>query len=581
MNTRNNILAIVLIGVVIILTPFYYRLISPASNQNTSHAVETTIDTRSANSETSDDIPEEVIEELDEDVLEEASKIPRTQVAVSNEIFIHVITELYDLTLSNRSGGTFTQYNLIKYVNSYDEDGEYVEGTPVSLIKSDDIDCKPCLSYYDTDDRNYQYFNSSFDSQYFDGQRFLISPNDSLVLEFNYTDTSGVTLEKEMTFYGDSYKTLHRYRFSNPTKVYRKNIELAWVGGLLPTEKMEVADSRNSAGIIYQAGQMDDIKLSKDKTIERSLFEGNTDWIAIKNKYFIVAILPNKSGIYGTLQANNANFAQRKLTPIYSGSIGYSSSEEEITSAIYLGPQDYKLLQKTGADLEDAMNWGIKVIRPISKYIILTSLTFLHKPFNLFTVNYGIVLILFAFLVRFLTGPLTKKSYKSTKKMQAIQPKIKAVQAKLKNDPQRMNREVMALYKKHGVNPVGGCLPMVIQMPLLFALFVVFRNTIEFRGAEFIFWIKDLSQPDIIYHLPFTIPIYGNGVAILPLFMGITMFFQQRLSMATMEKSQKPMMYMMTGFFFLLFNQFPSGLNLYYAVYNILNIIQQRSIRAD
>ena len=142
-----------------------------------------------------------------------------------------------------------------------------------------------------------------------------------------------------------------------------------------------------------------------------------------------------------------------------------------------------------------------------------------------------------------------------------------------------MNQEIMALYKEKGVNPLGGCLPMLLQMPLLFSLFVVFKSTIEFRGAEFIFWISDLSQPDIIFNLPFTLPLYGGHVAILPVLMGVSIFLTQRMSMATMDPAQKPMMYIMNVFFVLLFNQFPSGLNLYYTTYNILNYFQQRSIR--
>ena len=142
-----------------------------------------------------------------------------------------------------------------------------------------------------------------------------------------------------------------------------------------------------------------------------------------------------------------------------------------------------------------------------------------------------------------------------------------------------MNQEVMALYRDEGVNPLGGCLPMLLQMPLLWALFVVFRSTIEFRGSKFMLWITDLSQPDIIFNLPFSIPIYGGHIAVLPILMGISIFLTQRMSMATMDKAQRPMMYIMNGFFVLLFNQFPSGLNLYYTVYNLLNFFQQRSIR--
>ena len=120
---------------------------------------------------------------------------------------------------------------------------------------------------------------------------------------------------------------------------------------------------------------------------------------------------------------------------------------------------------------------------------------------------------------------------------------------------------------------------MLIQMPLLMALFIVFRTTIEFRGQPFVLWITDLSKPDIVFSLPFNIPVYGDGVAILPLLMGVTLFLTMRMSSATMDKSQKPVMYFMNGFFILLFNSFPSGLNLYYTAYNLMSFIQQQSIK--
>tara|TARA_Y100000814_G_C12059321_1_gene308947 strand:- start:124 stop:546 length:423 start_codon:yes stop_codon:yes gene_type:complete len=138
---------------------------------------------------------------------------------------------------------------------------------------------------------------------------------------------------------------------------------------------------------------------------------------------------------------------------------------------------------------------------------------------------------------------------------------------------------MVKLYKTEGVNPMGGCLPMLIQMPLLFSLFIVFRSTIEFRGAPFFWWIQDLSQPDVLFNLPFHVPIYGSHVGLLPIVLGVSMFLSQRLSMATMDKSQKPLMYIMTAFFFLLFNQFPAGLNLYYTIYNVLNYFQQKQLK--
>ena len=139
----------------------------------------------------------------------------------------------------------------------------------------------------------------------------------------------------------------------------------------------------------------------------------------------------------------------------------------------------------------------------------------------------------------------------------------------------------MKLYKERGVNPLGGCLPMLLQMPLLFALFVVFRTTIELRAEPFVWWIKDLSAPDTIFDLPFTIPIYGSQVAVLPMLMVVSMFIQQKLmSGGIQQPQQKTMQYFMTGFFFLIFNSFPSGLNLYYTLFNVLTIAQQKFVPA-
>ena len=164
--------------------------------------------------------------------------------------------------------------------------------------------------------------------------------------------------------------------------------------------------------------------------------------------------------------------------------------------------------------------------------------------------------------------------------MQKIQPELLAIREKYKNNPQKLNQAQMKIYKKRGVNPLGGCLPMLIQMPLLYSLFVVFRTTIELRSEPFVFWIKDLSAPDYVFELPFHIPIYGSQVAVLPIFMVISMFIQQKMMTggAVQQPQQKTMQYIMIPVFFLIFNGFPSGLNLYYTLFNILTILQQKFI---
>ena len=217
------------------------------------------------------------------------------------------------------------------------------------------------------------------------------------------------------------------------------------------------------------------------------------------------------------------------------------------------------------------MNFGWTLIRPIAKGV-----HYLFTKMHVYIPNYGVVLILFSLLVKIVVYPLTKKSYESTQKMQAIQPQLNTLKEKHKNDQQKMSKAQMALFKEHGVNPLGGCFPVLLQMPLLFSLFQVFRSTIELRVAPFVLWITDLSAPDTINNLPFTIPVYGDHIAVLPILMGVTMFIQQKMMPTQAGGQQKLMSYFMTIFFTLLFNNFPSGLNLYYTLFNVLTILQQK-----
>jgi len=198
----------------------------------------------------------------------------------------------------------------------------------------------------------------------------------------------------------------------------------------------------------------------------------------------------------------------------------------------------------------------------------------LFQFLRMFIPNYGFVIIVFSLIIKIALHPLTRTSMKGMRKMQALTPMMNEIREKYKDDPQKMNAQVMNLYKEYGVNPAGGCLPLLLQMPILFALYSVFRSTIDLRQANFIWWIKDLSIPDAITKLPFTVPLFGmseiSGLAVL---MGITTFLQQKMTVT--DPRQKAMVYMMPVMMTLIFNSLPSGLNLYYFVFNLLSIGQQ------
>ena len=200
------------------------------------------------------------------------------------------------------------------------------------------------------------------------------------------------------------------------------------------------------------------------------------------------------------------------------------------------------------------------------------ALKFLYR----FTHNFGWAIILLTCVIKGAFTPLTHMSFENMKKMQALQPKLKNLQERYKNDPTSLNREMMQLYKRNKVNPMGGCLPMLLQIPIFIAFYQVLNETIELKGAPFIFWIKDLSEPDRLFHLPMTLPFIGDSFNLLPFFMLASMFFQQQLTPQTASTpEQAKMMQFMPLIFGVMFYQMPSGLVLYWFINNTLSVIHQ------
>ena len=495
-------------------------------------------------------------------------------------VYFNVLTDKLNLSLSNESGGSLKQVSLVssvedghKYLGGYDENDLYQDSINVSLILNENP-CSPCLSSLGEEE---VFFDVPFNIIYpkiKNNEKLVLSKQDSLVVKMSAV-VGDLTVYKTSVYYGDKYLIKHFFDVRSSSDDFSNHFNFSWFGGINTTEKDRFFEtSQYTQAYLAQNKNIEDFYITpKEGDVYSSVkFNGTTDWSAIRNKYFINAFVSNGSD-GGFLGGNSMTTQSGFVVPEYSMGLSFSGRNQfEITQ--FFGPLDVDYIDSANTYLDYVMNFGWLPIQPFSRSV-LWLLKFLHG----FGLNYGLVLIIFAVLIRIVTGPLTKKSFESSQNMQQIQPKIKKIQSKYKKDTQRMNREIMELYKTSGVNPLGGCLPMLIQMPLLFSLFIVFRSTIEFRGAPFVFWINNLSQPDTIFNLPFSIPIYGSQFAVLPVFLGLSMFLSQKLSMETMDSKQKPMMYMMSVFFFLLFNSFPSGLNLYYMVYNLLNYQQQRALR--
>lgn len=280
--------------------------------------------------------------------------------------------------------------------------------------------------------------------------------------------------------------------------------------------------------------------LSKDGS---KSYKQGLKWIAQEDKYFFAALVP-KTPIEDSKVWNSNGYALIALK-MPAGDNNY---------LIYTGPKEYQPLKKYQAGLEHIVDFGLFSILAIP---LLWLMNLFYGVFN----NYGVAIIWLTILTRIPFIPIINKGMSSMKKVQEIQPKINEIREKYKKDPKRMNQELMAIYKKHKVNPFGGCLPILLQIPVFFALYKILSLSIELRGAPFMLWITDLSEKDPYY--------------ILPIIMGITMVIQQKMTPSTMDPRQQKLMMLLPVVFTFLFLTFPSGLVLYWLVNYILGIAQQ------
>lgn len=334
---------------------------------------------------------------------------------------------------------------------------------------------------------------------------------------------------------------------------------LGWEGGIARTEKSEETDVSDMHAVAFMNEDLTELKLKADENEAKWDDKGLVKLLGVRNKYFLTALSPLSEGQFKAALLGNhtgltgPNFTYRLGT--YLGRLG------QWKNLFYLGPLDYEELASYKKELERSMNLGWPVIRQLSALLMAIFVaTFKFIP------NYGWVIVLFATAIKALVYPLSQKSFESASKMQQLQPKLVALKEKFKSDPQKLSRETMKLYQEEGINPLGGCLPMVLQMPIFFSLYNVFSNTIELRQAPFLLWIQDLSVPDEVM-------VGGFGLHVLPLLMAVSMFFQQKMTMK--DPKQAALVYLMPVMMVFIFWKLSSGLVLYWTVFNILSIAQQ------
>jgi YidC/Oxa1 family membrane protein insertase len=410
----------------------------------------------------------------------------------------------------------------------------------------------------------------------FNGASFQVSdsnitltPQDSISsVKFTYSTINGASITKTFIFHYSDYIYNLKIDITKPADLgFRQGITVGWFEPLEPSERDINLDRAKLGGYFDMAGDFLNYKGLKNGTL-RQAATGPIDWVATKTKYFAAVIIADSSTAGQTIVVGAESNKVDSLGRItkwdqYGIGMTYEHPEQDtsLSFTIYTGPLDYDKLRDMGRGLSNLVDFGWHLLRPFA-IAIFWLFTTIHKAVP----NYGFVLIVFAVIMQAIFWPLSLKTIKATYKMREIQPVLTEIKEKYKNDAAKLNQETMKAYKEYGVNPFGSCLPMLIQLPVFWALYAVLSNTIALRGAPFIFWIHDLSQPDPTGRLLF-------GIGILPILMGVTMFVQQKMTIT--DPKQQMMVYLMPLLFTYLFSRWASGLVLYWTTVSILGIFQQ------
>ncbi|MBK6773715.1 MAG: membrane protein insertase YidC [Ignavibacteria bacterium] len=416
-----------------------------------------------------------------------------------------------------------------------------------------------------------------FESEYPEWKKVELSSDTTfkLIYTLNITPDGSEKISKTYTFFRNQYEFDVEYEFKNPVKFISDNkYQVVWESSLNMTEFRSDQEVTYEEAFAYMGGELETLDASTENEEFKGDFNGTTDYVSLRTKYFGLFIIPkDRKGdgayLYGTMELLKDKGSRENYSVAVKMEIKNDALEKS-SFMILLTPLDYNILKSYEIDLEKTLRFSLDfMVRPIAQYVILPVLFFMHSVIP----SWGIVIMLFALIMKIVLNPLTKTQMNSMKKMSQINPKITAIREKHKDDPVKANQQIMKIYKDEKINPAGGCLPMLIQLPILYALFGVFNSTIELRHAGFL-WIKDLAAPDVILQLPFKLPIFGiDQISGLALLMGITMFIQQKMTVT--DPKQKALVYIMPVMLTLLFFSFPAGLNLYYFMFNVFTILYQ------
>ena len=458
------------------------------------------------------------------------------------EDFLSISSDYYDMKIST-IGATIHSIVLKKYKETNDADSQ-----DYSLLDSNNF----ALSTLKTSGSGGLYLPANLNYKVLDNKKSVDVKNETVTVSF-VASINDLTVVKNYTFYPSSYSfDLNIQVINNSEQMVAGRVNLSLIA---PWDKEDKSQMYTFVGPVTFNGE--DLEEDKPAKLEESpkIYKNNVVWSGYTSKYFLNVINPKDAPDQLYISAGDG-FVENKFTTKAINLVKDQKVSFEYTA--YFGPKQDEFLAASGHQFEEAIDYGF--FHPLSKPLMVVL-----KFFYSYIGNFGFAIILLTICIKIIFWPLTQKSYKSMKGMQKLQPEMKKMREKYGKDKQKLNQEMMSFYKENKVNPLGGCLPMLIQIPVFFALYRVLLGSIELMHAPFILWITDLSAKDPYY--------------VTPLIMGVTMFLQQKMTPTNMDPTQEKIMLMMPVVFTFMFLNFPSGLVLYWLTNNLLTILQQYLIK--
>jgi YidC/Oxa1 family membrane protein insertase len=558
METGRMIIAIVLSMLIFVAWEFFF------SEKQVSKPVEQKTETVPVEKETAKEEPyqkpkskEKKIEITKKFVEKKEEMAPQEETSR----VITVNTPLYSVQISER-GATFKSFVLKKYREAVEPDAPYKE---IIVKKNEKGSIIIGLEEQSVEGIENALFLSNLKED------TINISSEKREVTFSWESPEGIIFEKVFSFSPEKYTIGLKLNVKNgSTQAFYDKIRLSLVKYFKAGEAFYGFEGP-SALINNKLEQID-----TDDIEEKSKFDGTFKWLALQDRYFMSSILPvndvDDTDATMKLLFQDNILEARYILPRIRVNPGM---QKHVDYKLFFGPKSMKVLKKTGHNLHKVIDFGMFDI--LAKPC-LWIMNYIHD--NVIQ-NYGIAIIILTIFTKIILWPLGSKSYKSMGEMKKIQPLMAEIREKYKNDKKKMNEEVMNLYRTYKINPLGGCLPMVVQIPVFFALYRMLYEAIELRHAPFFLWINDLSAPDRLFNFDFAIPFMQPpyGIPVLTVIMGATMLLQQKMSPPMGDPTQAKIMMLMPIVFTVIFINFSSGLVLYWLINNVLSIAQQQYIQ--